>query len=143
MPAKISMKPITQTFKLSIDDAGETTVTIRQARTGDVIHIGNLFSKQTRVWDDAEFGTVKLQQDWNYEELKRERAFRVMVGCDLIAEESDNPIFRFREGKTGSELAMSQNDFYRAWDALPSEITTEIHQYIQIVNPQWDPNSGE
>lgn len=136
---KISLKPTAQTFKLSIDPEGQATVTVRQARTGDLVRLGNLFSEQTQIWDDEQLGKVMLQRKWNPEELMRERAFCTLVGIDLEDEETGEPIFRFREGKNGPELAMTRNAFCRAWDALPVELTQEIYNNVLEVNPQWDP----
>jgi len=134
---KISMKPDTQQFKLGFDPSGEATVTIRQARTGDVIKLGDLFSDQTRTWDDDAGEMVKLTQKWNPAELKRERAFLTIVGLDL-EDENGNPIFNFKEDDTyGASLNMSRLKFIKVWDALPAEYTEEIHNWIVQVNPQW------
>ena len=134
---KISMKPETQQFKLGFDPSGEATITIRQARTGDVIKLGDLFSNQTRTWDEDAKDMVKLTQKWNPDELKRERAFLTVVGLDL-EDNSGKPIFKFKEDKAfGASLDMSRSAFIKVWNILPSELTEEIHTWILQVNPQW------
>lgn len=139
---KISLKPIVKTFTLIWDEDGEATVTIRQARTGDLIHMDDLFKEQTQIWEDGDFGKIQLRKEFNPQEVKRERAYLTLVGCD-ITDEDDNPIFRFRQTSNGSELAMNRTEFFRQWGVLPSELTEEIHRYIQIMNPIWDPNARE
>lgn len=147
---KIKLKPITKTFELDFDfgevldeNAAKPTVTIRQVKTGDIVRLGDLFSEQTQIWDDAQYGQVKLQRKWNPEELKRERAFCTLVGADL-EDENGNPVFKFKSDANGPALSMSRNDFFRAWDSLPYELTNEIYGYIVDVNEIWDfSSSGE
>lgn len=140
--ARLSIRPITRTFALTtVEDGGN--VTIRQARTGDLVKLGDLFAEQTQIWDTEDGDTIKLQKKWNPEELKRERARVTITGCDLVWDD-DSPIFRFREGKNGPELAMSQVEFNTAWGALPPEVSQEIYEAVVEMNPSFNPaKSGE
>lgn len=135
----ISLKPITQRFDLTSDPG--STVTFRQARTGDLVHLGNLFAEQTHEWTEEDLGVVRMKRKWNPEELKRERVFVTLSGCDIEDEETGQPIFQFKETKSyGDELAMTPKQFYRVWGALPPAITDEIYALCLAVNPQFDPN---
>lgn len=137
---KIKLTAITESFPLSIDPTGKAMVTIRQARTGAEIHLGQLFSKQRRIWDDEEFGPVKLETDWNFDMMKRERALLTICGLDL-EDEKGKAIMPFKESKRGPVLAMSKLEFYDVWDSLEVEITDEIYEHVLRVNPQWNPNA--
>jgi len=138
---RLNLKPLVKDFELDyrsdIDPDARATVSIRQASTGEQLRIAGLFSEQTQIWDDAEIGTVQLKRKWNPHELHRFRAYLTMAGCDIEDDDGD-PLFKFRNTKSGAELAMSQAQFNAAWDALPPELTQEIHQKVLEVNPQWD-----
>lgn len=136
---KISIKPVVKVFKLAFDHEGEATVTVRQATTGDLVHMDNLFKEQTQIWEDGDYGTIQLKKEFNPQEIKRERAFLTMVGLD-VEDEDGNPLFRFKDTPNGSVLAMSRGEFIRAWDLLPPLLTEEIHDYIQLMTPAWNPN---
>lgn len=135
---KINTKPETQTFVLKSDPDGKASITVRQARTGDNIELAKLFDEQSRVWGEDD-NRVELKQRWNYELIKRKRAFRTLAGATELLDEDGNELFRFREGKNGPELAMSEDSFNRVWGILPPEVTTEISEYVLVVNPQWNP----
>jgi hypothetical protein len=138
---KIAIKPVVKTFKLAFDEEGIATVTIRQATTGDLVHMDNLFKEQTQIWEDGDFGTIQLKKEFNPQEVKRERAFRTLVGADL-EDEDGNAIFRFSENSNGTRLAMSRTEFIKAWDDLPPTLTEEIHDLVQIMTPAWNPNAS-
>lgn len=139
--ARISLVPTSREFKLKFGD-DPFAVSIRQARTGDAVQLGNLFSETTRVWDDADFGPIQLKQKWNQMELQRMRAYLTMVACDLEDENGD-PLFLFRTGKHGPETSMGRDAFNQVWDSLPQELTDMIHECVIKANPQWGPRSGE
>jgi hypothetical protein len=129
---QIKTKPETEVFVLKCDPEGNATVTIRQARTGDNLEIARLFDKQSRVLgSDA----VEIKQEWNYELLKRKRAWRTLADAANLNDQGDKPLFRFKDGR----IAMSEDEFNRVWGQLPIELTEEISQYILVVNPQWNP----
>lgn len=129
----VAMKPVSRRFELQSDPG--STINVRQVRTGDLVHLGNLFSDQTHEWEEQEVGRVRMTRKWNFEELKRERVYVTLVGCDIVSEETNEPIFKFREGKRGPELDMTPAQFYAVWGALPVEITDEIYNYVLVVNP--------
>ena len=141
---KLKIKPIVKQFKLDYDVEGNSTVTIRQIKAGDLVQLGDLFADQTQVWDDDDFGTVKLQRKWNAEELKQERAYRTLVGLDLTVEETGEDWFTFKDGRNGPELNMSRAAFIERWGLLDPELANEIYQHVVEMNPVFDPNaSGE
>ena len=141
---KIKIKPITQKFPLKGDETGLSTVTIRQIKTADLVQLGDLFSEQTQIWDDAELGKMQLKNKWNPQALKQERAYRTLVDADLQSEETGESLFKFKQGKNGPELDMSRVEFIAAWGLLDSDLTDEIYEYVKKVNPVFDPNaSGE
>lgn len=141
---KLKIKPITQQFKLDYDVEGNSTVTIRQIKTGDLVQLGDLFSEQTQVWNDDDFGQVQLKRKWNAEELKQERAFRTLVGLDLTVDETGDSWFKFRDGKNGPELDMSRAAFIERWGLLDPALANEIYKCVVLVNPVFDPStSGE
>ncbi len=141
---KVKIKPITKVFPLKGDESGLSTVTIRQVKTDDLVQLGELFSEQTQIWDDAELGKMQLKNKWNPQALKRERAYRTLVAADIEGEESGENLFKFKQGKNGPELDMSHNEFIKAWGLLDADLTDEIYEYVKEVNPVFDPNaSGE
>lgn len=141
---KLKIKPIVKQFTLDFDVEAKSTVTIRQIKTGDLVQLGDLFSEQTQVWDDEDFGQVQLKRKWNAEELKQERAYRTLVGLDLTVEESGESWFRFKEGKNGPELDMSRAAFIERWGLLDPALANEIYKFVVEVNPVFDPSaSGE
>ena len=138
---KIQLTAITESFPLSFDPSGKATVTIRQAKTGAEIHLGQLFSKQRRIWDDEEFGPIKLETDWNFDMMKRERVFLTICGLDL-EDENSKPIMKFKADKRGNQiLNMTKLEFYEVWDNLSVKYTDEIYEHVLRVNPQWNPNA--
>jgi hypothetical protein len=140
---KISRKPIIQDFKLLCDEDEQAMVTIRQSRTGDTIRRAELFSETTRVWDDDQFGRVEFKQKWNGYEQRRMEAYLTVIGVIGINDEMGNPMFKSVETPDGPRLDMSMNDFFKAWDLLPDNVTKEIHDYVIQVNPHWGTESGE
>jgi len=136
---KLSTRPVVKKFKLSFDPTGETTMTAKQARTADVIAIANLFAETTRSYDDEYVGRIEYKQKWNHEEFKRECALRTLIELDLEDAETEQPLFRFKEGSYGPVLAMSGSEFAQAWGILPPELVDEIFANILEVNPQWGP----
>ncbi len=139
---KISMKPVTQTFKLSADPEGLTTITIKQATNGDNIRRNQLMESQS--WsDDPITGERKLTIRWNPARRARLESFLTLAGADLEDEDTGKPLFRFKDGKNGPELAMTEQEFNYVWDHLPQAIVDEIYEFVLQVNPQWDPLSGE
>jgi hypothetical protein len=140
---RVATKSIYKQFKLAFDPTGESTVTIRQAKSGDLVHMDNLFKEQTQIWDGDDFNTIQLKKQFNPQEVKRERAYLTLVAAD-IEDEEGNPIFRFKDGPNGPQLAMSRADFVTAWNELPPMLTEEIHDLVQAQNPVWNPAaSGE
>lgn len=141
---KVKIKPITKQFPLKGDETGLSTVTIRQIKTADLVQLGDLFSEQTQVWDDAELGKMQLKNKWNPQALKQERAYRTLVAADISSEETGESLFKFKQTKNGPELDMSRKDFIEAWGSLDAELTDEIYDYVVEVNPVFNPNaSGE
>lgn len=141
---KLKIKPITQQFNLEYDVEGQSTVTIRQVKAGDLVRLGDLFAEQTQIWDDEDLGAIQLKRKWNAEELKQERAYCSLVGLDLTVEETGEPWFKFKEGRNGPELAMTRAEFIERWGLLDAELANEIYGYVVKVNPVFDPNaSGE
>lgn len=139
---KISMKSVVQQFKLSGDPSGESGVTIRQVRTDDAIHLGDLFAEQTYTWDDE--NNPSILRKWNPEKLKRARVYRTMVQVDIEDEdETGESVPVFKTGKNGVSSAMTESAFNIAWGKLPQGLADEIYEYVLIVNPMWDVNSGE
>jgi hypothetical protein len=135
---KVTTKPVVRTFRLKCDPEEEAAVTIRQARTGDNIELNKLTENQSRVWREDE-NAIEMKTKWNPELMKRKRAYLTLVGTEGIVDEEGNPLFLFKEGKNGPELAMTEHRFNKAWDMLPTDVTDEISDYILVVNPQWDP----
>ena len=138
----ISLKPVSRQFELQSEPGSH--VSFRQARTGDMVHLGNLFAEQTHEWAEEEVGIVRMKRKWNHEELKRERVFVTLSACDIEEEETGEPIFKFKDTKFGTALDMTPKRFYEIWGALSVELTDELYRYCLVVNPQFDPNrSGE
>jgi len=137
MPASVSMKPILDTFPLEqLDSTGETTVTVRQATTGDVRKIGDLFGKQTQIFNTEEEGQIKIEKDWNFDTLKCYRAFLTITDCNIVDEATQLPVFKFVE-RSGLSRPVSETAFNAAWDALHYDVTEEIYERVLDMNPMW------
>lgn len=141
---KVKMKPTNVRFELVCDPDGEAAVTIRQARTGDFREIQNLFAEQNRVFGtQADDNRVEVKQRFNFEELKRKRAYLTLVGAEGMDDEEGQPIFRFKDSQYGPVLSMSEREFNGVWDQLPPDVTDEIDACVLKVNPMWNPATGE
>ncbi|PJF45110.1 MAG: hypothetical protein CUN55_00540 [Phototrophicales bacterium] len=135
---RVSIKPVIKDFQIELPE-GVANITIRQARTGDVMRRGEFFAESTLIYDDAQVGRAELKQKRNSYEIRAFEVQATLVGADLEDEEG-NPIFRFREGKNGPELNMSDREFLAAWGALPVHITDAIYDCVLEMNPMWDIN---
>lgn len=143
--AGISLKPLTKKYTLDFD--GVSGVEIKQTTTGAIRRLAELFSDQTQIFDAARPTVSQIQRKWNFEDLKRERVFATLVGSDLTLEAEDDekaePVFNFRKGKNGQELA-SVSEFKEAWESLPPTLTKEIYECVVDFNEIWNPDkSGE
>lgn len=141
----IKLKPPIKDYKLKSDPGKKAAIVVRQARTGENIRIGELFSKINRVWNDKELGVVRQEWDFNALEQIRFQAYLTLVGAsdlnftvDDEAEGKQEPLFKFKNGKYGPELDMTQDEFNERWGLLPSEISEEIYEFVLDMNPQWD-----
>lgn len=117
-------------------------ITIRQATQGDHERRSRVFAEISRVVEnEMDIGTtsVQLRQRWSMEELKRVEVFLTLAGCDIIGSDG-SPLFRFN---TKGRVAMSEQDFFRAWASLPPEVAREIHDAVLKVNFMWAAAEGE
>lgn len=115
----LKVKPIRKKFHLArldqmYDNEGEPTyVEIRQATVQDANGI---------QWD-PELPLSTLFEDQIYCTL-----------CDANLEDEDGePYFDFKNG----ELAMTKNQFKKAFQKMPQEIGLEIHAAVLEINTQW------
>jgi hypothetical protein len=142
---KLQMKPLSQTYKLAFDPDGIATVSIRQATSGDELRLAKLSENQG--WRNSDRGGRVLELTWNPRERERLQAFMTLTGADLEFEDdkgNTEPVFKFRNGKNGPELAMTEFEFFKAWDKLPTVLVDEIITHVLDCNPQWDDRaSGE
>lgn len=132
--AKLKMIPKIErhVLPLETEDGQPVEVLIRQATTGDTIQLANLTSEQERVLRPGEAST---RHKWNPYERERYMAFLTLAGCNATNED-DQPIFRFND--KGTKLAMSYEEFSRAWDDCGIYFTDEIVGVMFKTNPQWD-----
>lgn len=139
---RLPTKPVLRTFKLVVFGfEGEAEITVRQATTGDVRQRADLFSQQSFVLGSS---MPELRQRWNLAELQRYDAYLTLAGCTIV-DEDGNPWFEFKDTPSGPR-PVDQNKFYRAWDALPPEISSAIYEFILEVNPMFsgrDEDEGE
>lgn len=145
--ARISRKPITKEFKITADPEGKATVIIRQARNIDTERRGELFA--TTVAEIEGRATTALRQHWNIHEQRRIEAGLVVLAITGV-EMADGPeldaksasLFKTKDTPDGVRLDMSLGDFYEAWGQLEDDYVREIHGYIMVMNPQWNPNQA-
>lgn len=126
---KVSMKPITAKFPLACDPDGAATVTIRQMTNGDYLKRARMTEKQS--WSNDAGLTIR----WNGPEIRRQDAFLTLVGADLEDADTGVALFRFKDGRNGPELAMTEAEFNGVWDSLPREVADEIYDHIRTLNP--------
>ena len=144
--ARFSRKPTIRTFPLKSDPEGRAEVTIRQARNIDTERRGELFAETVALIEGRQ--TSALRQHWNIHEQRKLEASLVVVAITGM-DESDSdeldakvtPMFRTKDTPDGPRLDMNQSEFYEAWGRLPDDYVREIHSYILVVNPHWNPNS--
>lgn len=137
---KLQMKPLSQSYKLEFDPEGNSTVGVRQATSGDELRLASLSENQG--WRDSDRGGRVLELTWNPRVRERLQAFMTLTHADLEGED-DKPIFRFKDGKNGPEIAMTEHEFNKAWDSLPTKLVDEISEHVLDCNPQWGTSSGE
>ncbi len=144
--ARYSRKPVVKTFKLKTDPDGKAEVVIRQARNIDTERRGDLFADTTAIIEGRT--TSALRQHWNIHEQRKVEAGLVIVSITGIEmAESDDldakvvPMFRTKDTPDGPRLDMSQSEFFEAWGQLSDEMVREIHSYVLVTNPHWNPNA--
>ena len=148
MSLKIS-SPIIEDFYLVeseklFGDGSESPakISIRQATQGANERRSRVFAEISRVIEnEQEFGStsVQIRQRWSMEELKRVEVFLTLAGCDIEGADG-GPLFRFN---AKNSLAMSENEFNRAWSLLPPVVANEIHEKVLSVNYVWAGTEGE
>lgn len=149
---KITAIPLMETFDLTTDEDGKSSVTVRQAREGEFLERMDFFSKITRVYEDPMLGAIglsgnlKLQVEQNEKRLRRKEAYLVLARVTGIVLDDGSELFRSKDGVDGASIkdAMSEEEFNRAWGKLPEATALEISKYVRSVNPDWSPEgSGE
>jgi hypothetical protein len=150
MPKAIST-PLEQQFKLEKwDPAGDSFVTIRQARQWQHEKREDLFAETSRVWREGDLGEVEMKQRVSFSEVMRTEVGLTLVDSNLVIQdvvrdasgsivsESTRPAFRFSRGADGRQfLSMTTAEFAEAWGLLEPELCLEIHQKVFEVNPMW------
>lgn len=141
---RVQIAPVVSTFKLRWHPDGyegePAEIIVRQASTGDMLRLAKLHEEQTQVVSvrESDNSQVQFQQKWNPEERKRKQAFLTLAGC-TIEDENGEPIFQFKDNR----ISMPELTFCRIWDALPYDLTDEIHRCIARVNRQWGADGDE
>jgi hypothetical protein len=143
MPFKLS-PPIEKTFTLDKTDekyeTQGTIVTIKQASQGEHKKRSDIYANLlTRFERNSE--TVEVVQRFSPPELQALEVRITMTDCN-IAGEDDKPLFKFAKDAKGRSYIEDIVAFQKAWDLLPVEVCTEIHDKVLEVNPTWG-NQGE
>ena len=138
MPLQIK-PPILADFHLERSDKTygisdePTTVTIRQATQSATERRAKLFSNIIREMS-GEADSIRLIQQFSFEELKRIEVMLTLAGCN-ISDENGKSIFVFnKDGFITDEVA-----FNKAWGRLPTLVANEIHEKVLEVNVDWAP----
>lgn len=93
---RIASKPLMQTFKLNSDPDGQAEIVVRQATEGENIERGEMFSKSTRILEEAATGdVVKYEQAFNMRRIRRREAYLTLGSVTGIVDENGNELFKF------------------------------------------------
>lgn len=135
----IQLKPpivkdfILEKSDLAFENSGSPTmITIRQATQEGQERRAELFSKIIREMSGGD-GSIKLVQQFSFEELKRIEVMLTLSSCN-ITDENGNALFVFSNGFIRDEVA-----FRKAWGRLDPMIADEIHEKVLEVNIKWGP----
>lgn len=158
MPFKI-IPPTIQSHNLEKTDAhfgsskkgGPTSITVRQASTGDVERRDDLFAEYKKTL--SKNGDMTLSQRLSWHDIRRTQVFLTLASCNIIDENGD-PLFIFLNNRLPDETKFTQQ-----WSKLDPMISNEIGELVVKTNPMWtntfeesliptgtqngQPNSGE
>jgi hypothetical protein len=145
MPLRIST--IVKTFDLTKSDslygneAGGTTVTVRQATQSQNERIEALNKKIRRIYNAQNPSETVVESDFSISELFRVQAMCVMIGCN-IEDENGKPLFP-PEILATKEKEADEKKFRNSWGQLPTDVANEILEKIYEVNISWRFDRGE
>lgn len=127
--------------KLYGNDAGKTTVTIRQATQSQNERIEGLFKGIKRRYNDKTPDEVIVEQEFSVSELRRIQAMTTLIGSN-IENEAGELLFP-PEILAGKGREPNEKKFQIAWGQLPMDIVDEIMEKVYEVNISWRMPVGE
>jgi hypothetical protein len=139
MPAQIKSVPESKVFRLELLDARQD---IPDEEQSTVEIITSTFSGNSKR--SQEFSKFKVERDgdkeityydWSYYKLVLTEIYLTMIACNLT--NGKEPLFKFKEGRRGSKLAMTFEDFADALGLMDDDAVIEIHSKVLEMNPQW------
>ena len=125
--------PVISTFVLDeFDPTGEAKVSFRQATTLETQQRDQLvFGGQAKTYT-ADGLRIEQSIPWSVREEIECRL--TMCGTEAILDADGKSLFRFKDGK----LAMSPDQFHKAWGKLPPAVATILHEHCLDAKPDWD-----
>lgn len=144
MPA-IKMRPVEREIRLPDievdgDILGDMTITVRQARQGDIMAINALMDEQVIEYQYGEDGkpvSSRSIQKLSGDKIVAKRVYRTLIGCNLTVDEDEGKNwFTFKETDHGVEPG-NENRFMEAWGSLNPAIAEAIYKGVCEVNPNF------
>lgn len=137
---KINSLPLMKTYKLENDPDGVATIVVRQATEGETIERNEMFTKQSRSYEDTDSGEiVRFEQHYNIRKVRRKEAYLTLASVTGITNEKNKELFKSVNGPDGPRIksGMTEEQFNAAFDMLPTSVANEIYQKVLLVNPDW------
>jgi hypothetical protein len=132
--------PIEKTFTLDkTDEKYETSgtfVTIKQASQGEHKKRSDIYANLLTRFSKKDDDTVEVVQRFSPPELQALEVRITMTDCNIMGED-DKPLFKFAKDGKGRSYVEDVVAFQHAWDSLPIDVCTEIHDKVLEVNPTW------
>lgn len=141
--ALILASPVVVPFVLrELDPTGETVVTFRQAMSeANQIRDRLVFGAQAKTFTDQ---GLRLDSGVPFSVRQMIECRLTIAGLDGVYRDAakEVPLMRFKNGK----LAMTDDEFNKAWGDIPPGWANTLHNCCLDANPDWDfrtdPNSA-
>lgn len=133
---KITKKPVIKRYPLESDEEGEAWVEFRQARRGEDERRQGLLDDMSYLYDEnGNFSGFRPNNSRG--EIEAFDIYQTLTGCNIVYDEDDEPVFPFKESNGFPRLDLTETEFKRRWDSLPSELAAEIVKLCHQHNPNW------
>lgn len=123
-------------------DEKRTHVIVYQASQAEDGLFNVRFGQLIQEFDQASPTTYRFIHNPQRDAMMLEAAWLTLGGCNILDEDGETPMFRFKRDKYRSRVDMPRRDFELAWGRLPSIVCDEIYEIITSVNLTWGPGGN-